>query len=310
MGSTNEYQFVPLDESNIDWLIPLYKKVFNRVFTPETIRAKYFPNHTGIKAQGHFALYNNNPVAFHGAIPMLMTYHEETQLAAQYGDAMTLPEHAGNGLFTKLGELTDQELIHKGVRFVWGFPNQNSEYGYVNKLHWQGERRMNCYTLILSKLSREVLSRKSGFLKEGQQKKIASKLQKVIRPRLMNNYSLEVVSTLKNEDYYSYKHFTPNHIVEVEGCLVWVKTEGGLLVGDVQFDQPEQLENLYPALQKLAKQLGLNKIIFQVAPETPLDQFLRNHLSPISSWLIGYKNFNSEFPLEKLELCYGDLDTF
>ena len=126
MESINQYEFVSLNEENIFELMPLYKKVFGIDHTLEHITKKYNPSYTGLNAQGHFALFDGKVVAFHGAIPVLMRHKNTTELAAQYGDAMTLKSHSGKGFVSQLGKLTDRLLIQKGVSFVWGFPNQNS----------------------------------------------------------------------------------------------------------------------------------------------------------------------------------------
>ena len=51
-------------------------------------------------------------------------------------------------------------------------------------------------------------------------------------------------------------------------------------------------------------------IIFQVSPGAALDQWFAKRYQPIESWAIGWKNYGSDIPLEKLRFTYGDLDTF
>lgn len=60
----------------------------------------------------------------------------------------------------------------------------------------------------------------------------------------------------------------------------------------------------------LVKQLGLHQLISQVTPNTYLDSNLKQKNKGISSWLVGYKNFSSDWNLSKLELTYENLDTF
>jgi hypothetical protein len=306
------YRFEKLTASNVQLLLPLYKKIFNQSYSLPQITQKYLSKHTGIAAQGYFAFHNDKPIAFHGAIPVLMEHKNEIQLAAQYGDAMTLKKHTGNGLFTKLGELTDDLLRKKEVRFVWGFPNQNSEYGYVNKLNWKGNNRMNCYIIPVSKTSSEQLLRKSGILTNRKQKQIKEKLAPQIQPKFLENSisSDSKIGTLRNSDYYNYKSFSSNYVVLISNTLVWIKTEGGLLIGDIEKPGDSSYEMIMNGLMKLAKQLGLHQLIFQVTPNTNLDAYLKQKNNGIHSWLIGYKNFNSDWDLNNLELTYGDLDTF
>ena len=137
-----DYHIEPISKKHFTNLKILYKLVFGNDYSLSYIEKKYNTEYLGKSLFGHLAFYNEKPVAFHGAIPVLMKYKNQYELAAQYGDAMTLKEHNGNGLFTKLGKLTDEQLKKEGIRFVWGFPNQNSEYGYINKMEWDYSNRM------------------------------------------------------------------------------------------------------------------------------------------------------------------------
>lgn len=312
MKNTSKYKFVPLSNENIHELIPLYRSVFNVKYSLKQIKAKYQPTYTGIYAQGHFAFHKGKAVAFHGAIPILMRHKNEVELCAQYGDAMTLEQHIGNGLFTKLGELTDEALNKKDVRFVWGFPNQNSEYGYVNKLHWEGKERMQCYILKLNSLSSEVVYRKTKILERKNQKRIKSALA----PLTIEKKNLHSINTInyggvdRSDSFYDYKSFSPNYFIQLNESKVWVKPLGGLLVGDMEVKDKSSALKTVEDLKLLAKSLGLNKVVFQTSPKSELNSILNSIYRPIDSWLIGYKNFHSNFPLDKLQFTYGDLDTF
>ena len=312
MDTTKQYRYVPLDESNIHLLIELYQKVFGVSYSLSQIKQKYQPTYTGLNAQGHFAFYKDQAVAFHGAIPVQMRYKNQIELCAQYGDAMTLKAHTGNGLFTRLGELTDSLLKENGVRFVWGFPNQNSEYGYIHKLNWQGNKRMQCYVLPLGKLSQEVIFRKTLLFNKRYQEKIEKKLAPLLLPR-KNLHSIDPQKAggiNRSEAFYAYKSFSKNYFIHLEGTKIWIKPLGGLLVGDLELTDEKQLLNCIKHLKILAKELGLNKVVIQTSPESELNLLLKQHYTPIDSWLIGFKNFDSDIPFDQLQFTYGDLDTF
>jgi hypothetical protein len=310
--SQEQYTFKALNTENIHLLIPLYKKVFGVSYTLEQVKQKYQPDYTGIFAQGHFAFYKGKAVAFHGAIPMLMRYQNQTELCAQYGDAMTIKQHAGNGLFSRLGELTDEVLISKGVRFVWGFPNQNSEYPYVHKLHWKGEERMQCYILPLSTISSETIYRKTRLFEKQKQ----ASIQKQLKPLLIEKKDLHSIDTTqfggidRSRAFYQYKSFSPNYFIRLNDTRIWIKPLGGLLVGDLEIRDEDQVFTCISKLKELARKLGLNKLVIQASPRSPLNQTLQKRYQASESWLIGYKNFNSNFPLNELQFTYGDLDTF
>jgi hypothetical protein len=293
-------------------LVFLYKQVFGTDYTLDFIKAKYGSDYTGITAQGHFAFFEKKPVAFHGAIPVIMTQGGQKELCAQYGDAMTLKSHAGNGLFTILGQKTDELLQTLGVRFAWGFPNQNSEYGYVNKLNWLGTERMQAYILKINNLSTEQLLRKSKIFSKLGQSRIEKKLENLIIPKT-NIHSINVIKVGgidRSNSFYKYRSFTSNYFINLNGTQIWIKPQGGLLVGDLEVKSEEQVLKTVDELKQFAKELGLHQVVIQASPKSKLNQILKSKYDVIDSWLIGYKSFNSEFELEKLQFTYGDLDTF
>lgn len=312
MSTTKKYRFESLNERNIHHLITLYKQVFGTNYSLEFIKAKYQNDYTSINAQGHFAFMNEKPVAFHGAIPVIMHQNGKRELCAQYGDAMTLKSHAGNGLFTILGQKTDQLLKELEVKFAWGFPNQNSEYGYVNKLAWKGKARMQCYIIKINSYSTEQLFRKTKIFSKQNQNRINQKLEGITAEKVnLNSIKNETLGGIeRSKAFYDYKRFTPNFFIHLNGTKVWVKPQGGLLVGDIEIQSEKQLLETIDSLKDLANTLGLHQLILQASPKSELNQLLKKHYTAIDSWLIGYKNFNSELDLSQLQFTYGDLDTF
>lgn len=312
MDITSEYEFVPLEANRIAALIRLYKSVFKVSYTHEQIKAKYFNDYSGICAQGHFAIYNGKVVAFHGAIPLIMSQNGAQELCAQFGDAMTLKSHTGKGLFTILGKLTEAKLKDLGVKFVWGFPNQNSEYGYVNKLNWKGKQRMQCFIIPLKKLSTEQIHRKSKVLYRGY----LDKMLKTITPYLHEKQGFGSTDydtsggIYRSLDYFKYKSFGSNYLIKINDHKVWIKPVGGLLIGDIELTSPERLMKTIEALKTLAIKLGLNKIVIQASPNSRLYAWMKEKYSPFDSWLIGFKDFDSSFDFDQLQFTYGDLDTF
>lgn len=49
---------------------------------------------------------------------------------------MTHPDYGGQGIFSKLAESLYEDLRDDGYKMVWGFPNNNSHYGFNKNLKW------------------------------------------------------------------------------------------------------------------------------------------------------------------------------
>ena len=308
------YTITPLSINNIKDLTYLYKKVFNNKYTIDLVIRKYNTSYLGVSYFGHIAYNNGEPVAFHGAIPVKMEYNSNYEIAAQYGDAMTLPKHTGKGLFTKLGKLTDEQLKEVNITFVWGFPNQNSEYGYLNKLDWQYVDRMQGFKIKTAKLTLEKAARKLHLtnqlfdlhvIKVFKKYKTSAKIKGSV-------YNQGIpVSTYRNIDYYNYKSFTNNFTIAINDVLFWIKIKNGLLVGDIETPSKQHFYKALTELKKIAITNGISEIVFQSSPNTLITELLNGKANEhFESWIVGYKNFSSHFPLEKLKLTFGDLDTF
>jgi hypothetical protein len=281
-------------------------------FTIEVLRRKYNTSYLGKPYFGYFAFRNDRPVAFHGCILFRLKYSDQTELAAQFGSAMTLKEFSGQGLFTRLGEMTEEDLKKEGIRMIFGFPNQNSEFGYINKLGWKFEVRMNGYKVRTRAIPYEKILRRTGF-QNLYQRMAESALEKLILKNYVLSNSLEnadKVTVLRDENFFRYKNFTSNYILDLNGIKLWVKPCGALHVGDLERITENKLTQLMKDLKLLARRLGLSEIIFQFPEGSENDQLFKKHFQGFSSWIVGYKSLGTNWPLKKLQLCYGDLDTF
>ena len=313
MSTDFPYKVERLSAENIYDLIPLFEYVFGKNVSRHYVESKYDTAYLGIQYLGHIAYDNGQPIAYYGAMPFMIEYQGRHILAAQSGDAMTMPGYNGKGIFTHLGRLTDALLEAEGIAFVYGWPNQNSYYGYVKKLDWQHVENMQRYEIKVSAFPWEKLSRMIPLLRPWYQKRVQRLLKPIAasQPALKSSVvDAEWGGTLRNEAFFKYKAFLGNALVELEGVTIWLKADTRLLIGDMQVASEAELLKAENALKKLASALGVPAIIFQVSPGATLDQWFAKRYQPIESWAIGWKNYSSDIPLEKLRFTYGDLDTF
>ena len=308
------YRIERISPENIYDLIPLYRDVFGIKVTRQFIEKKYDTAYLGVGYYGHLAYdEQGKPTGYYGAIPFLIEWEGKKVIGAQSGDAMTHPDHAGQGLFTRLGNLTDDLLKKEGIEFVYGFPNQNSYYGYTKKLHWEHREDMSRFNLKVRTLPLEKLSRRLGWMRSWY----LNYRDRVLRPYRSDARALDssVISdgfggTCRNEDFFRYKSFLGNAIYQIGPCKVWMKVEGGMLIGDMEQKSDTEMDQCVKLLQKLAWRLGVTEIILQFSPGSAPANYFSTRYPTLPSWAIGYKNYTSELPLDKLRFTYGDLDTF
>lgn len=79
---------------------------------------------------------NDRIVGQYALWPTHLRLGSERVLGAQSLDTMTHPEYRGQGMFTVLAEECMRYAAARGVEALYGFPNDNSQPGFVRKLDW------------------------------------------------------------------------------------------------------------------------------------------------------------------------------
>ncbi|AYL96014.1 GNAT family N-acetyltransferase [Mucilaginibacter celer] len=307
------YRIERLTEERLPDLTRLHEAVYQKNITPDFFKRKYNTAFTGVMYVGFLAYDGNRPAAFYGVIPCFIDCKGEKVLAAQSADTMTHPNHRGKGLFIELAELTYQLCRNEGIRTLFGFPNQNSLPGFVNKLDWQIGGNMECFIIPVKTLPLQKLADKFPFLKNLYNGFVKRRLKPYLSPRngIRNSVIDEGYAGVKRDpDYVDYKtNYTNSFTIKVDTTLVWFKINDGLFIGDIDLALND-LDKIIPQLQKIAGKLGLQKIIFQADKRTVLYMLLKNHAQPIPSFPTIIKNLGADLPVHKMAFTFADIDIF
>src|SRR5882672_9602253 len=133
-----EYVIERLNNDRLKDMESLYKAVYGIAAPENYFLKKYDTAYTGAEYLGYIAYNKENiAVAYYGVMPCFIQYNNEIILAAQSGDTMTHPGFRYKGMFVELSKITFELCREVGIRFIFGFPNQNSYHGAVNKLGWK-----------------------------------------------------------------------------------------------------------------------------------------------------------------------------
>lgn len=86
-----------------------------------------------------FLMWDNEKLVGHYAVsPIELQIEGKTHKTALSMTTMTHPEYGGKGIFTTLANALYEYLEEeKGYSLIWGFPNNNSHYGFLKRLKWQ-----------------------------------------------------------------------------------------------------------------------------------------------------------------------------
>lgn len=307
------YRIARLTEERLADLTCLHQAVYSKTTAPDFFKRKYNTAFTGIMYVGYLAYADNRPAAFYGVIPCFIKHDGQAVLAAQSADTMTHPDHRGKNLFITLAGLTYGLCKAKGIRVLFGFPNQNSLPGFVNKLSWQVIAYMECFVMPVKALPLAKLANKFPVLKNAYIGFVKNKLRSQILPQagIENTVVNEDFSGVqRDQDYLNYKSaYASSYTIKVGHSTVWFKIQDGMVIGDINLAL-DDMNNMIPHLQKTARSLGLRKIIFQTDKRTVLNMLLKNHAQPIPSFPVIIKDLDSGLQLDKLAFTFADIDIF
>jgi hypothetical protein len=117
-------------------IIELFEIVFNQKMSIEQWNWRFQENPAG----RHFIklMWDNDILVGHYAVtPIFIQINGREYLTAQSLTTMTHPAYGGKGVFKTLANALYYDLENKhGLYAVWGFPNTNSHYGFINSLGW------------------------------------------------------------------------------------------------------------------------------------------------------------------------------
>ena len=316
--STNEheeYGIERLSAGNIADLDRLHTAVYGRVPLRNFFSLKYDTHLDLIKYAG-FIAYNKErtPIGYYGVIPCLMQFGDKIIPVAQSADTMTHPQHRLKGLFVKLAELTYQLCSEAGIQLIFGFPNQNSLPGFINKLGWQTTERMDCFviqtgaaTWIRAFNKLPLLRTFFRIYQQKQLKNYRTNQQGLENSVLADRYT----GIYRDTDYLNYKVYTSNQVIQIGHSLLWIKIGTEIIIGDMMVN-PVDFESTMGELKKLARRLGISAIQFHTSPGTTLHRlFLKyNKNEVITSFPVIFKVLDDNIPLDKIKFTFADIDIF
>lgn len=126
--------YKPGDEAKI---LELFKTSFKKEMPINYWRWRFLENPIGkpmIKL-----MWDGDALVGHYAVsPVELIVKNKVILSALSMTTMTHPEYGGQGIFSTLAEdLYRSVKEENNVKLIWGFPNNNSHYGFIKNLNWK-----------------------------------------------------------------------------------------------------------------------------------------------------------------------------
>jgi hypothetical protein len=314
MERFNGYTIVRATEA----LMPDLSKLFlltHKVKIPVTYFIRKFEtNVIAEKYIGHFAYAPDGEVAsFYAVFPMLLTNGEQNLLACQSGDTITSPAHQKKGLFIKLATCTYELAATLKIQVVIGFPNNQSSYGFFQRLGWSNLGRLNDYHIKVDSFNFYNYCHKFSVMAPAYRCYIILlKLLIGVNTRFDNSCSKKsTYVVLRNTDFFEYKKYNESHIIKWKGFYFWIKFDDGIYLGDVGFFNLEkESENFKKALTSLAKLLGVTNVKTSCSSGVFCDELFSKFAVQQDGLEAGFLVLSHFVESPKFGFVLGDADTF
>jgi hypothetical protein len=312
--NSNLYIIQRLSAANINDLAKLHTAVYNRTATLSLFINKYDTAYTNVIYTG-FIAYNEalQPIAYYGVIPCFLWCDGKVILAAQSADTMTHPDYRNRGLFVELANLTYELCRAEGIKIIFGFPNQNSLPGFINKLGWQVMETMDCFIIPVKAVPLEKLSVKIPLLKVLYKRYIKLLFEKYY----ITGKGISITVThegfdgvFRDGNYLQHKTYSATQVIKVDGATLWIKINNGLMIGDITGITFDNFDEVMAKLTKLAQQAGLTQIQFHTSQGTNLHALFSSRYKAIPSFPVIFKQLGEEISTEKIKFTFADIDIF
>lgn len=295
----------------VEDLLVLHNEVFSPKVTRDYLLQKYAVEKMGMKNICSIAYHANKPVAFYGVWPFPALFKGKQLWGVCQGDSITSPAYRGQGLFKKLAQYSAEIMKQDGLSFVFGFHSEQSLRA-MKKLQWQELGYMSRFHLSTGLLGLNKIFEKFSFSHNLYQRYVETILSTYLVDKNLfwNRLNEEGLSINYNTAFLRYKSFTPNHVVKLEDCLVWLKVSGTLCVGATNGLTKKNVSKVLSMLKILGRKLMVSEIMFHISKNTREQELLSSVLTEKESWLIAYLPFEDFLENETIKLNYADIDTF
>ncbi len=310
-----EYSVYRISESHLSDLGIIFKDAFGQKMQQEKFLKKQKTGLFGDEFVGFIAYdENNSPAAYYGVYPCQIEYQGKFYLAAQSGDTMTHSNHTGKGLFTQLATKTYEYCKENGFHCVFGFPNENSFPGFIKRLGWTHFDNLTPY-LIRVKCIPWIRLKNTFRLPQSIHNKWCQfllKLKKKGKVFKSSCHTTEHPVIDHSKEFFDYKSYEENYLIQVNGKNVWVKFDDTfLLIGDLEKCSEAEFLVVIRKLKNIAFWMGLPHLRFHASSDTWGERMFKKHGIPMEvNYPVGGINFTNKIPLEMMKFTASDNDTF
>jgi GNAT superfamily N-acetyltransferase len=137
----------PYQLGDEEHILSLFKISFGKAL-PQKYWKWRFEEHPEKKMMIMLMWDGEHLVGHYAVSPVRMLIEKEEVLTALSMTTMTHPEYAGRGIFTELAEaLYSEQKTENNLAAVWGYPNNNSHYGFIKNVQWKNLEQVPTFSI-------------------------------------------------------------------------------------------------------------------------------------------------------------------
>lgn len=312
MENASDIRFTFLTRDDNDALRDLYVQVFGRQVGEQYFVVKYGLDIPNFDQFSVVAKKSNQVIGFFGGIKQHFVNQEGKQMTMMScGDYLLLKEYRGLGVFDQLYQVILQKTIQQKFDYIYAF-NSMQTHKIAKKWGWSDEVGMcrlqiNAYPFSTSKLINKL----------GLSDWRIQKLTKALHP-FLSNIDINSLPKEKNLFYNRYdaqffamKKFVKHYLVEIAGCVLWVKYDYRLTIGFTHFTEEANISKMLKCLKSITQKALIHEIVFHVQENSKEAGTLKKQGTLQESFSMSAMPLKEDAPsFSNVLLNFMDMDVF
>lgn len=140
-------KILPYKAGDEHYILELFETSFGKKLLPQFWNWRFADHPSG--RYMIMLMWDGDRVVGHYALsPCKMIIQGQELMTALSMTTMTHPDYAGRGIFTQLADaLYEEQHDSCGLAAVWGYPNNNSHYGFIKNVKWRNLEQVPTFSV-------------------------------------------------------------------------------------------------------------------------------------------------------------------
>jgi len=308
-----DYQFESLNEGHIKELTVLFSEIFNKVVAADYFIIKYGLNIPEIEQLSTVLLSKKRVIGFIGVIGQSFNTSDKLKLMkiGFTGDFFLLEKYRKTGVFKKAYERSLKLINEHEYEHIYAL-HSDQTYKVCQRWGWTDQIGFSRFHLKTIPFSTSRIINKAG-LKTWRIKQLEKRLIPFSSQVNLNLLLKEKDLLQQNYDaaFFEMKAFCTHYLVEIEGCILFMKYDYLLTIGFVHFTEYSKIDKMLNTLKRIARKSLIHDVVFHLQGNLPEAIELNKYLKEKTSFKISSLKLQEDSPeFSSVRLNFMDMDVF